>query len=74
MKKLLALAGIVSAPLVLALPTVLPKLGLLLLAALTFPGGAIFTGNLVVVVLPILLIGLLGFAGQTISDSLLFIL
>ncbi|MBI3951385.1 MAG: hypothetical protein HY314_13120 [Acidobacteria bacterium] len=69
MKKLLALAGVVGSPLVLALPSVLPKVAVLLITF--FPAGF---ATILVLVLPLLLIGILGFLGQTVSDSLLFIL
>jgi hypothetical protein len=69
MKKMLALAGVLGSPLVLALPSVLPKVAVLLLTF--FPAGF---ATILVLVLPILVIGLLGFLGQQASDSLLFIL
>jgi len=69
MKKLLALAGVIGSPLALALPSFMPKLALLLL--IFFPAG---TAPILNLVLPILVIGLLGFLGSTVSDSLLFIL
>lgn len=71
MKKVLALAGVFGSPLLLALPIVAPKLAVLLLVYLT---SAAFTGALIPVVLPLLVIGLLGFLGQPVGDSLLFIL
>ncbi|MCS6804409.1 MAG: hypothetical protein RMM98_02780 [Acidobacteriota bacterium] len=69
MKKLLALAGVVGSPLLLALPSVLPKVAVLLL--LFFPAGF---NTILLLTLPLLVIGILGFAGQTVSESLLFIL
>jgi hypothetical protein len=67
MKKLLALAGVFS-PLVMAIPS-LPKVAVILL--LFFPGGFASIFNLV---LPILVIGILGFIGNAVSDSILFLL
>ncbi|MFQ5676992.1 MAG: hypothetical protein ACE5G1_13935 [bacterium] len=69
MKKILAIAGVVGSPLVLALPGVLPNLAFLLLAFIPNLFATVLT-----LVLPILVIGILGFLGQTTSDSLLFIL
>jgi hypothetical protein len=69
MKKVLALAGVIGAPLALAIPSLLPNLGILLLVY--FPG---LVASTIVLVLPILIIGLLGLLGNPPSDSLLFIL
>ncbi len=69
MKKLLALAGVVGSPLLLALPSVLPKVAALLI--IFFPAGF---APIFLLVLPLLLIGLLGLAGQTVSEGLLFLL
>jgi hypothetical protein len=69
MKKVLALAGVIGAPLALAIPSLLPKVALMLL--IFFPLG---TASIFALVLPILIIGLLGLLGNPPSDSLLFIL
>jgi len=69
MKKVLALAGVIGSSLALAIPSVLPKLALLLF--FFFPGLVSGPGPLV---LPLLLIGILGLTGNPPSDSLLYIM
>lgn len=69
MKKVLAMAGVALSPLALVLATALPKVAVLLLSF--FPGGI---AAILTLVIPILVIGILGLLGTTVSDSILFIL
>lgn len=69
MKKFLAMASVALSPLALVLTAALPKLAVLLL--LFFPGGF---ATIIALVIPILVIGVLGLLGTTVSDSILFIL
>lgn len=69
MKKVLAMAGVALSPLALVLSASLPKVGLLLLTYLPT-----FLPALIAVVLPLLVVGILGLLGTTVSDSILFLL
>ncbi|MBI4470133.1 MAG: hypothetical protein HY650_12510 [Acidobacteria bacterium] len=71
MKKVLALTGVALSPLALVLSGSLPKVGFLLLVFNPF---AFPLTDIIVIVLPILIIGILGLLGTTVSDSILFIL